>query len=260
VSAVAVSYSEDGPADAPVVLLSNSLGSTRAMWDAQVPALAERYRVITYDARGHGKSPVPPAPYTLDDLVDDAVALLDEVGAARASLVGLSLGAMTFLRLAARHPERVDRLVVMCTTAHYGSPDSWVERAHRTRTEGTGAIAPTVVGGWFTPGFAAARPDVVAAAEAMLAGIDDEGYAACCGILEELDIRADLPRITAPTLVISGAQDLATPPEHQRAIADAIPGAEYRVVDDAAHLAAIEQPQAITAAILGHLDAAEAAR
>jgi 3-oxoadipate enol-lactonase len=260
VSAVAVSYSEDGPADAPVVLLSNSLGSTRSMWDAQVPALAERFRVITYDARGHGTSPVPPPPYTLDDLVDDAVALLDEVGAARAHLVGLSLGAMTFLRLAARHPERVDRLVVMCTTAYYGSPDSWLDRAHRTRTEGTGAIAPAVVSRWFTPGFAARRPDVVAAAEAMLAGIDDEGYAACCDVLAELDIRADLPRIGAPTLVMSGAADLATPPEHQRAIADAIPGARYRTVDDAAHLAAIEQPTAITEAILGHLDAAGNAR
>jgi 3-oxoadipate enol-lactonase len=260
VSAVAVSYSEDGPADAPVVLLSNSLGATRSMWDAQVPALAERYRVIGYDARAHGKSPVPPAPYTLDDLVDDAVALLDEVGAARVHLVGLSLGAMTFLRLAARHPDRVDRLIVMCTSAYYGTPESWLDRAHRARTEGTGAIAPAVVSRWFTPGFAARRPNVVAAAEAMLAGIDDEGYAACCGILAELDLRADLPRIGAPTLVISGAQDLAAPPEHQRAIADGIPGAGYLSVADAAHLAAIEQPRAITDAILGHLDAAGDAR
>jgi 3-oxoadipate enol-lactonase len=260
VSAVAVSYTEDGPADAPVVLLSNSLGSTRSMWDAQVPALAERYRVITYDGRGHGKSPVPPAPYTLDDLVDDAVALLDEVGAARAHLVGLSLGGMTFLRLAARHPERVHRLVVMCTSAYYGTPESWLDRAHRSRTEGTGALAPAVVSKWFTPGFAARRPDVVAAAEAMLAGIDDEGYAASCGVLAELDLRADLPLISAPTLVVSGAQDLAAPPEHQRAIADGIPGAAFRSLDDAAHIAAIEQPLQVTGAILGHLDAAEDAR
>jgi 3-oxoadipate enol-lactonase len=260
VSAVAVSYTEDGPADAPVVLLGNSLGSTRSMWDAQVPALAERYRVISYDARGHGKSPVPPAPYTLDDLVDDAVALLDEVGAARAHLVGLSLGAMTFLRLAARHPDRVHRLVVMCTSAYYGTPESWLDRAARSRAEGTGAIAPTVVSRWFTPGFAAARPDVVAAAEAMLAGIDDEGYAASCGVLAELDLRADLPRISAPTLVVSGAQDLAAPPEHQRAIADGIPGAGFLSLDDAAHLAAIEAPLQVTGAILGHLDAAGDAR
>jgi 3-oxoadipate enol-lactonase len=117
-----------------------------------------------------------------------------------------------------------------------------------------------VVSKWFTPGFAARRPDVIAAAEAMLAGIDDEGYAACCGVLAELDLRADLPRITAPTLVVSGAEDQATPPAHQRAIADAVPGAEYAVLDDAAHIAAIEQPLAVTGAVLGHLDAAGDAR
>jgi 3-oxoadipate enol-lactonase len=256
VSAVAVSYTEAGPAGAPVVLLSNSLGATRSMWDAQVPALAERYRVITYDTRGHGKSPVPPAPYTLDDLVDDAVALLDEVGAARAHLVGLSLGGMTFLRLAARHPDRVHRLVVMCTSAYYGTRESWLDRAHRARTEGTGALASTVVSRWFTPAFAAANPDVVARCEATLAGLDDAGYAACCEVIADMDIRADLPRIAAPALVLSGAQDLAAPPEHQRAIADGIPGAELLTLDPAAHIVAIERPLEVTGAVLAHLDAA----
>jgi 3-oxoadipate enol-lactonase len=256
VSAVAVSYTPDGPADAPVVLLSSSLGATRAMWDPQVPALAERYRVVTYDARGHGASPAPPAPYTLDDLVDDAVALLDELGAERVHLVGLSLGGMTFMRLAARHPERVNRMVLLCTSAFYGTPDAWHERARRARTEGTGALAPTVVGRWFTPGFAAAHPDVVAANEAMLASVDDDGYAACCEVLADLDVRADLPSIGAPTLVVSGAQDLAAPPEHQRAIAAAIPGAAFLSLEHAAHIANIEQPLAVTGAILGHLDPA----
>ena len=109
-TAVDVSYTVDGPADAPVVVLSNSLGATRGMWDPQVPALAERYRVVTYDTRGHGESPAPAGPYSLDDLVDDLVALLDEVGAERAHVVGLSLGGMTAMRLAAREPDRVDRL------------------------------------------------------------------------------------------------------------------------------------------------------
>jgi 3-oxoadipate enol-lactonase len=230
------------------------------MWHAQVPALAERYRVITYDARGHGKSPVPPGPYTLDNLVDDAVALLDEVGAARAHLVGLSLGGMTFLRLAARHPDRVRRLVVLCTSAYYGARENWLDRAERARTEGTGALAHTVVSRWFTPEFAAASPDVVAANEAMLAGVDDQGYAACCELIADMDLRADLPRIPAPTLVVSGAKDLAAPPEHQRAIADGIPGARFLSLEDAAHIAAIERPLEVTGAILGHLDGAGDAR
>src|SRR5687768_18361003 len=116
-TAVEVSYTVDGATDAPVVVLSNSLGATRGMWDPQVPALAERYRVVTYDARGHGYSPAPPGPYALDDLVDDLVALLDEVGAERAHVVGLSLGGMTAMRLAVREPHLVDRLALLCTSA-----------------------------------------------------------------------------------------------------------------------------------------------
>jgi 3-oxoadipate enol-lactonase len=257
VSAVAVSRTVDGPADAPVVLLSNSLGTTRAMWQPQVPALAERYRVVTYDTRGHGASPVPPGRYTIDDLVDDAAALLDEVGAERAHLVGLSLGGMTSLRLAARHPERVDRMVVLCTSAFYGTRESWLDRAHRARTEGTAALAATVVGRWFTPGFAAAHPDVVGRCEATLAALDDEGYAACCEVIADMDLRADLPGIPVPTLVVSGAQDLAAPPEHQRAIAAAIPKAELVTLDRAAHIANLERPLDVTGIVLGHLDPAE---
>ena len=128
-SAVAVSYTVDGPADAPVVVLSNSLGATRAMWDPQVPALAERYRVVTYDTRGHGESPAPPGPYSLDDLVDDLVALLDEVGAERAHVAGLSLGGMTAMRLAAREPHLVDRLAAAVHLGEAGSAAaSWTGR------------------------------------------------------------------------------------------------------------------------------------
>jgi len=255
VSAVAVSYTEDGPAGAPVVLLSNSLGATRAMWDAQVPALAERYRVVTYDTRGHGTSTAPAGPYTLDDLVDDAVALLDRVGAERAHLVGLSLGGMTFLRLAARCPERALSLTAMCTSAAVDG-SAYRERAAAVRAQGTAALAPAVVARWVTPAYAAAHPDVVTRLEAMVAAADDEGYALCCEVLATLDLRADLPRIAVPTLVVSGADDLALPPEHQRAIAEAVPGARLITLSPAAHLATVEQPLEAAGAILGHLDAA----
>jgi 3-oxoadipate enol-lactonase len=254
-SAVAVSYRIDGPADAPVVVLSNSLGATRAMWDAQVPALAERYRVIGYDVRGHGESPSPPGPYTLDDLADDVVALLDEVGAERAHLVGVSLGGMTFIRLAARYPERALSLVAMCTSAAVDGT-GYRERAAAVRERGTAALAPAVVARWVTPAFAAAHPDVDARLEAMVSGADDEGYALCCEVLATLDLRADLPRIAVPTLVVSGADDLALPPEHQRVIAEGIPGAELITMSPGAHILTVEQPLQVTGAIFGHLDAA----
>ena len=140
-TAVAVSYSVSGPADAPVVVLSNSLGATRGMWDPQVPALAERYRVVTYDTRGHGESPAPAGPYTLDDLIDDVIALLDEVGASRAHVIGLSLGGMTGMRLAARNPERVHRLALLCTSAKT-DPQPFLDRAAAVRSGGTAPLAP----------------------------------------------------------------------------------------------------------------------
>jgi 3-oxoadipate enol-lactonase len=255
VSAVAVSYTVDGPADAPVVVLSNSLGATRAMWDPQVPALAERYRVVTYDTRGHGDSPAPAGPYTLDDLVDDVVALMDEVGAGQAHFAGLSLGGMTGMRLAAREPARVRGLALLCTSAK-ADPKPFLDRAEVVRSGGTAPLAPVVVGRWLTPGYAAEHPELVARLEAMIAGADDEGYAACCEVVANLDLREDLGRITAPTLVVAGAEDLALPPEHQRAIAEGIPGAELLTVSPGAHLANLEQPLQVTGALLGHFEPA----
>src|SRR4051794_37343216 len=181
-SAIDVSYTIDGAADAPVVVLSNSLGATRAMWDPQVPALAERYRVVTYDTRGHGDSPAPAGPYVLDDLVDDLVGLLDEVGAERAHVVGVSLGGMTAMRLAAREPARVHRLAVLCTSAK-ADPQPYRDRAAAVRANGTAPLAASVVARWLTPAFAAGRPDLVTRLEAMVAGADDEAYAACCDVL-----------------------------------------------------------------------------
>lgn len=258
-SAVAVSYTVDGAADAPVVVLSNSLGATRGMWDPQVPALAERFRVVTYDTRGHGESPAPAGPYTLDDLVDDVVALLDEVGADRAHFAGLSLGGMTGMRLAAREPARVHRLALLATSAK-ADPQGFRERAVAARSGGTAPLAPTVVSRWLTPAYAAAHPELVARLEAMVAAADDEGYAACAEVVADLDLRSDLGRITAPTLVVSGAEDPALPPEHQRLIADGIPGAELLTVSPGAHLPNLEQPLQVTGALLGHFDAAGAAR
>ncbi|SEL89457.1 3-oxoadipate enol-lactonase [Blastococcus sp. DSM 46786] len=258
-TAVPVSYTLAGPPEAPLVVLSNSLGATRAMWDAQVPALAERFRVVTYDGRGHGESPAPAGPYALDDLVDDVLALLDRLGADRAHVAGVSLGGMVGLRMAAREPSRVLGLAVLFSSAKT-EPQGFLDRAAQSRTEGTAGFAPTVVSRWLTPGFAAEHPDLVARLEAMIAGADDEGYAACCEVVAGIDLRDDLGRITSPTLVVSGAEDPALPPPHQEAIAAGIAGAELLSVSPAAHLGNLERALEVTGALLGHFDAAGGAR
>jgi 3-oxoadipate enol-lactonase len=252
-TAVAVHHVIEGPPDAPTVVLAGSLGSTLAMWDRQIPALSKELQVVRYDARGHGASPVPPGPYSMDDLADDLVTLLDTLGVARTHVVGLSIGGMAALRLAARDPDRVDRLVVACTSAYLTPSQPWADRAAQVRAHGPASIAPTVVGRWLTESYKAAHPDDLAALVAMLSAQPWEGYASSCTAIETMDLRADLPSITAPTLVISGADDPSIPTPHQEAIANAIPGARLHIVEHAAHLASFEQADAVNALLLDHL-------
>jgi 3-oxoadipate enol-lactonase len=254
VSAVDVAHEVvPGPPGSATVVLSNSLGATRAMWDRCVDRMSDFFTVVRYDTRGHGASPVVPGPYLIDDLADDVVALLDRLGMRRVHFVGLSLGGMTGMRLAARNPERLDRLVVLCTSALLGPAVGWVDRAALVRAEGTGAVAATVVQRWYSPAFLATEPKRVAAAEAMVAATPAEGYAGCCEAIAAMDLTGDLPLVTAPTLAIAGADDPATPPEHLERIAATVPHGRLLVVPDAAHLANDEQPGTITAAIVAHL-------
>lgn len=254
-SGIAVHHVVTGPADAPVVVLSNSLGSTLEMWDAQVDDLAERFRVVRYDTRGHGRSPVPEGPYDIDDLADDLLQLLDALGVDRAHLVGLSLGGMTAMRLAARNPERVDRVVALCTGAHLTPSTGWTDRAATVRAHGTAAVAEAVVARWFTPEYLAANPNVKARSEAMVAATPAEGYAGCCEVIAAMDLRHDLPRIASPLLAIAGADDPATPPPHLAEIADTVQDGRLLVVPASAHLASAQQPGTITPAIIEHLSA-----
>lgn len=244
----------DGPESAPPLLLLGSLGSTWAMWDSQVPALSAHLRVVRADHRGHGRSPVPPGPYALDDLVADVVLLLDELGIQRASVAGLSLGGMVAMRLAALHPERVDRLALLCTSAGFGDPGSWTTRAAQVRASGVASLADVIIGRWFTPAFAAREPAVVDAFRATLSATSTEGYAACCEAIGQLDLHQDLGRITAPTLVLAGADDPSTTPAVLQVIADGIPGARLVVVPGA-HLANVESADAVNAALVAHLAA-----
>jgi 3-oxoadipate enol-lactonase len=246
-------YTVDGPAGAPALVLGNSLGTTVAMWEPQLPALTERFRVVRHDHRGHGGSPVPDGPYSLDELGGDLLSLLDTLGLERVHLGGLSLGGMVAMWVAAHAPERVGRLALLCTSARLGPPEMWAQRAETVLSQGVEAIAEVIVGRWFTPAFAASSPDVVAWARKLLTGTPARGYAGCCAAVQTMDLVPVLGSITAPTLVIAGAEDPATPTEHARAIAAGISGARLEIVPGAAHLANVEQPEAVTRLLLDFL-------
>lgn len=240
--------------DGPPVVLSGSLGSDLRMWDPQVaPLVAAGFQVIRYDHRGHGRSPAPPGPYTLRELAEDLLALLDQLGLRRVSLVGLSLGGMVGMWLAENAPERLERLVLCCTSASLGPASMWQERAAVARTEGMAPLAAAAVDRWVTPAFKEAHPEQATWLRDMVASHSGEGYASCCAAIERMSIVDSLSEITTPTLVIAAADDPATPPEHGRRIADAIPGARMAIVPEAAHLGNVEQPVAFTGLIIDHL-------
>jgi 3-oxoadipate enol-lactonase len=242
-----------GPADAPVLLMGGSLGTTLAMWDGQLP-LGEQFRLVRFDHRGHGDSPVPPGPYEIAELGRDVLELLDELQVECGSYCGLSLGGMVGMWLGMNAPERLDRMVLLCTSPYMPPASMWQERAETVLDAGSvEAIADGVVQRWLTPQFAEGRPEVRAWLRSQLVGTPAEGYASCCGAIERMDLRGQLSRITVPTLVISGSDDLATPPEQQRLIAESIPGARHETVGPAAHLAAVEQADAVNQLILEYL-------
>lgn len=246
----------EGPEDGPVVVFSGSLGSDHRMWVPQVKPLVDKgFRVVRYDTRGHGASAVPPGPYSLDDLGGDLIALFDAYGVERAHVVGLSLGGMTGMWLGIHAADRVESLVLCCTSAKLGPPKMWADRAKTVRENGTGSVAEAGVSRWVTAGYAAAHPEQVAYLREMIADVPAEGYAASCAAIEHMDLVDDLPKIEARTLVIAGADDPATPVEHAEVIAGGIPDARLAVVEDAAHLGSFEQPERFTALILEHLEA-----
>ncbi|MDQ0507122.1 3-oxoadipate enol-lactonase [Xanthobacter agilis] len=247
-----LAYRFDGPAEAPVLLLSNSLGTSFEMWAPQMPALTQRFRVLRYDSRGHGRSDAPAGAYGMDRLGRDVVELLDALGLDRVGFCGLSKGGMVGQWLGARAPERLDRLVLANTAAHMGPPSGWESRIGAVRAGGMAALADAAIARWFTPEFVARVPDQVASVRDMLLATPVEGYAACCAAIRDMDLRLTAPLIRVPTVVIAGAHDPATPPEQGRFLADAIPGA--RIVElDTAHLSNIEAPAAFTAALLDAL-------
>lgn len=255
-SAAALFHRESG-AGRPVVLV-HAIGCDHRMWDSLAASLAPSHRVIAVDARGHGRSPVPARPYTLEQLADDVVALLDRLGIERADYVGLSMGGMVGQALALRHPSRLGRLVIACSTSSYGPEGrpNWQARIKAVEQGGLEAIRDMVGSRYFSDGFRAAHPDIVKTVMDRFVQTPREGYLGCCDAIAGLDYAKDLGRIQAPTLVIAGEIDAGTPPAMSETIARGIPGAKLVVIPGAAHLAAVEAPEAFNAAVGAFLGAA----
>ena len=242
----------EGPQGAPVLMLSNSLGTTLRMWDAQVAPFTQHFRLVRYDRRGHGKSGVPKGPYTMERLGRDVLAVLDGLGVKKINWCGLSMGGMVGQWLGANAPERVERLVLTNTSSFFPDKNGWNERLKLVEEKGIAAFAAPNMARWFTKGFLEREPQTVAGIQAMFAATPLEGYLACGAAVRDMDQRELLPRIKAPTLVIAGKHDGATPPEANEYISNHIPGAKFALVD-AAHLSNIEQSEAYTKAVLAFL-------
>ncbi|NVB42927.1 3-oxoadipate enol-lactonase [Pseudenhygromyxa sp. WMMC2535] len=246
---------EGSPAAPPLVLL-HSLGSDRTMWDPQAAALAERRQLIRVDLRGHGRSPAPPGPYSLEDLASDVLRVADMAGASRFDLCGLSLGGQLALWIAAHEPARVRRLVACATAPRIGNSEGWQARIDAVHGQGMGPIADLAIERFFSPAFQSEAPAEVEAAREILRRTKAEGYAGCCAALRDADLRGELGAITAPSLLIAGQADVSTPPECLHAAAEEIRQAQVEVeeIPGAGHLLNIEAPERVTALILAHLD------
>jgi 3-oxoadipate enol-lactonase len=238
-----------GPDAAATIVLLNSLGTTTALWDEVVPLLTESFDVVRFDQRGHGTAAAAPGTALLDDLVDDLFGVLDRRGLAAVHLAGISIGGMIAIRAASRAPDRVRSLTAMCC-AGVLDRQSWIERAATVREHGLEPIVPAILERWFAPEFGALRPEVVRAYADMLRSTPAEGYAMGCDVLADADVRDDLTGVAAPTLVIGGAEDPATPPREQHAIASAIAHARLEILPSVGHLAPAAVPETVAKLIL----------
>ncbi|SCU73370.1 3-oxoadipate enol-lactonase//4-carboxymuconolactone decarboxylase [Cupriavidus necator] len=242
-------YTVDGPESAPAILFSNSLGTDHTMWEPQVAALAGRFRVVRYDTRGHGRSTAPGDAFTVAQLGQDVIAILDALGIGQAVFCGLSMGGLTGMWLGIHAPQRFSHIVLANTAAKIGNADGWNTRIDTVLREGMAVMVAPSVERWFTPGFAAMAERALDGLRDVLAGLDPRGYAASCAAVRDADFRESVASITVPVLVIAGSQDPSTSAQESRALADAIPGARF-VELPAAHISSFEQPGRFTAALL----------
>ncbi|MFD7494251.1 4-carboxymuconolactone decarboxylase [Streptomyces sp. NPDC059832] len=248
-------YRFDGPEDAPILVLGPSLGTSWHMWDRQIPELTQHWRVFRYDLPGHGGAPAHPAT-AIGDLSDRLLATLDGLGVQRFGYAGCSIGGAIGADLALRQPHRVASLALVAASPRFGSADEFRQRGVVVRTNGLEPMARTAPERWFTPGFAAAQPAIVDWAVQMVRTTDPGCYIAACEALAAFDVRGELGRITAPTLVLVGAEDRVTGPGDARTLVAGIPDARLALVPGAAHLAPVEQPGAVSDLLLTHFSTA----
>ncbi|MBA2686232.1 MAG: 3-oxoadipate enol-lactonase [Gemmatimonadaceae bacterium] len=239
-------YTIDGRDDAPAVLLLHSLGTSHALWDQQLPPLVDRFRLIRYDARGHGKSTAPPGEYTIEQLGHDALAVLDAAGVQAAAICGISIGGLTSVWLGENAPKRVSRLVLANTAARIGTRELWSERIAFVRANGIAIAAEQAMSRWFTSDFLETEPALAARFLAIARACPLESYLAACAALRDTDLRRDLHHVTAPTLVVAGSSDLSTTVSDGMWLRDNIPEARLEILD-AAHLSNVERPDEFSA-------------
>lgn len=247
-------YQLDGPAAAPVLVLSNSLGTTLEMWQPQLEAFSRHFRVLRYDTRGHGGSSLGKGACTLTQLGQDVVRLLDALDIERAHFCGISMGGLTGQWLGIHAPQRMRRLVVCNTAARIGTATGWLDRASLVRRDGMNEVANGAAARWFTPGFIQQQPALVGRMIEQLRQGDAAGYAACCDALAVADLRRELKTIAVPMLVVAGAYDPVTTPVDADFIAGQVPGA-LRLDLPASHLSSIEDAHGFNPAIIRFLQA-----
>jgi 3-oxoadipate enol-lactonase len=252
---ISMHYTLNGPASAPIVTLSHSLATDLSMWEPQVSALASKYRVLRYDTRGHGGTDAPVGPYSLEQLAEDARALLLALGVERTHFIGLSLGGMIGQVLALKHPEML-RTLVLCDTSSRIPAEArpmWDERIRVAEAQGMEPHVGPTIGRWFTPPFVAGHPEVVEKVRTMIRQTKAQGYVGCCHAIKMLDLTDQLHRITTPTFIIVGADDQGTPVAASKTIHGQVPGSELVILPSAAHLSNMEQAEAFTQAVLDYL-------
>jgi 3-oxoadipate enol-lactonase len=244
----------------PHLVLAHSLASNSELWTAQLPLLEKHFTVLRFDIRGHGKSPVPAGAYTMDELADDAIALLDGQGIKKVIWVAVSLGAMIGQVVALKKPALIEKLVLADTTSGYppAAQAAWNERIEHVEHDGMNGVVGGTLSRWFTEGFAAQQPQTFARIREMILATNPAGFIGCGHAIRDFDVKSETHRIKVPTLVIVGEHDLATPPDMARGIAASIPGAEFELIPNAAHQAAVEQPKAFNSALAKFLEIPEA--
>ena len=252
IGAVRLHYQFNGPGQGPVLVLAHSLGTDLTMWDGVVERLTPRWRILRFDARGHGRSSVPPGPCTVADLAQDLLALLDTLAIERVHLAGVSLGGMVGMHLGIHAPQRLGHLVLINTAARIGTREGWNARIQEALHDGMGSVANGAAERWFTPGFRQANAPLIARLQAALAASSAQGYAAACAAIRDMDLTPDLGRIAAPTLIVAGTHDAVTPPAESRILEQSIPHGRYAELP-AAHLSPVELPDALSRSILAFL-------